>query len=403
MGGTNPTMLGCNTVAQPNCLNLQVTRIAAICLRTRFQPGCFINPPTRFQPECFRTRIDATCFPPGPSPVCITPLTPWTGPGPVIPRGGGGAFGAAVAPQAALPTANWACPTPATHCFICPPPELANQQFGAAGQTAATVCTQFGQQCQSAVDACPTRLCGGGGFEAVGAAGGQTAATVCTQFGQQCLSAVDACPTRIGCPTYPSGDCTFFNCPPHGQTAATVCTQVGCPTYPSGDCTFFGCPPGGGGGGQTAATVCTQFGHQCQSAVDACPTRLCGGGGGFAAAGGGQTAATVCTQVGCPTYPSGDCTFFGCPPGGGGGQTAATVCTQFGHQCQSAVDACPTRICGGGGGGGGQTAATVCTQFGHQCQSAVDACPTRFCGGGGGVAAGAAGNWPTPMTRCFIC
>ena len=52
---------------------------------------------------------------------------------------------------------------------------------------------------------------------------------------------------------------------------------------------------------------------------------------------------------------------------------------------------------GARGGGGGQTAATVCTQFGHQCQSAVDACPTRLCD------QQAVGTWPTPMTRCFIC
>jgi hypothetical protein len=214
---------------------------------------------------------------------------------------------------------------------------------------------------------------GGGGF--VGAAGGGGA-----------LNAAITAPT-------PATRC--FVCDPVAanaaaipHTAATVCTQFGpgCHTYPNGDCTFFGCGPHGYGGGQTAATVCTQFGHQCQSAVDACPTRLCGGGGEVGAI--PNTAATVCTQFGpgCHTYPNGDCTFFGCGPhgygGGGGGQT------QFSHQCQSAVDACPTRLCGGGGEVGAAnigiapTPATRCF-----------ICPPPYGGG----------NWPTPMTRCFIC
>jgi hypothetical protein len=279
-------------------------------------------------------------------------------------------------------------PTPATRCFICPPRTTPTYPNGD--------CTFFG--------------CGPRGNAFAAAAPQQTAATVCTQFSQQCQSAIDACPTRI-CPTYPNGDCTFFGCGPGGgggQTA-TVCTQFSQQCRSAVDA----CPTRlcGGGGAfaaaapqRTVATVCTQFSQQCPSAVDACPTRIC-------------TPATVCTQAapGCPTYPNGDCTFFGCGPGGGGG-------TQFGRQCPSAVDACPTRICtpatvctqaapgcptypngdctffgcGPGGGGG--------TQFGRQCPSAVDACPTRLCGGGGGqVGAARMGTWPTPMTRCYIC
>jgi hypothetical protein len=35
----------------------------------------------------------------------------------------------------------------------------------------------------------------------------------------------------------------------------------------------------------------------------------------------------------------------------------------------------------------------------------VDACPTRFCGQQQQQQqnVGAAGTWPTPMTRCFVC
>ncbi|HET8775546.1 MAG TPA: hypothetical protein VFP80_17235, partial [Thermoanaerobaculia bacterium] len=254
---------------------------------------------------------------------------------------------------------------------------------GGGGHTAATVCTQFGHQCQSAVDACPTRLCGGGGEQFAARA---TPATVCTQSGPQCPSVIDQCPTRL-C----GGAVGAAAAPGAWPTPATRCFV--CPPR-----TFdYNCNVQQAAGGEqfaarvTPATVCTQSGPQCPSVIDQCPTRLCGGGGavGAAAAPGAwptpqtrcfvcdpvaarggavtrpNTAATVCTQSGpgCHTYPNGDCTFFGCGPGGGGGRTAATVCTQFGQQCQSAVDACPTRLCN---------------------QQAV-------------------GTWPTPMTRCFIC
>jgi hypothetical protein len=350
------------------------------------------------------------------------------------------------------------CPTyPSGDCtfFNCPTRICGGGGGGAeavggaqVGPTGWLGCTQMGCPTYPSGD-CTFFGCPPGG----GGGGGQTVATVCTQFGQQCLSAVDACPTRINCPTQPSGDCTFFNCPTGicaaggggggavgaaqggGQTMATVCTQLGCPTYPSGDCTFFSCPSRICGG-QTMATVCTQVGQQCLSAVNACPTRIncptqpsgdctffncptgicaAGGGGGGAvgaAQGGGQTMATVCTQVGCPTYPSGDCTFFSCPSricgggGGGGGQTAATVCTQFGHQCQSAVDACPTRLCGGqavgaaqGGGTIGPTGWLMCTQPPY----CIGQTGWQGCGQQGGGQNAIGGNWPTPMTRCFVC
>jgi hypothetical protein len=98
---------------------------------------------------------------------------------------------------------------------------------------------------------------------------------------------------------------------PVGPTAFLGCTQMSaqCPTYPSGDCTFFGCPP-------TPATVCTQIGIQCRSAVDACPTRLCGRQAFGAAVRGpiGPTGFLGCTQAGlqCPTLGCRNDTYWPC-------------------------------------------------------------------------------------------
>ncbi|HET9210180.1 MAG TPA: hypothetical protein VFR03_07270 [Thermoanaerobaculia bacterium] len=176
-----------------------------------------------------------------------------------------------------------ACPTDPHFCPPTTVPDSCNTCCGAKCQTQPPACTQC--NCTMAGPQCPT-----GQFE-------------CTQSGPQCPSGGPVCPTvhsgcpvttvklhcqiaaqpqafraaPIGptiqagaqCPTQPSGDCTFFGCPP---TPATVCTQIReqCITQPSGDCTFFGCPP-------TPATVCTQIREQCI------------------------------------TQPSGDCTFFNCP------------------------------------------------------------------------------------------
>ncbi len=185
------------------------------------------------------------------------------------------------------------------------------------------------------------------------------------------------------CPTQPSGDCTFFGCPP---TPATVCTQIReqCITQPSGDCTFFGCPP-------TPLTICTVSGPQCP-----------------------PTPATVCTQIQqqCPTQPSGDCTFFNCPtvlcqarqPQGFAAAAAAQPMptpplTIPVWQCHAPTPAthcfiCPTPhhswycpppvtqtfICGGGN------------------PSAVDACPTRLCPQGGQMRTG-----PFCVSNALIC
>jgi hypothetical protein len=337
--------LGCPPAPTPNT---QCTVGGPEC-QTHQAPRC----PTH-QPCCTQTGIHC---PPTPATVC-------TQAGPQCPDVTIGITCTALPPQCPDRTIGIACTVL--------PPQCPRETIGFACTAVAPQCpptTQSGPQCPTPATMCRVctnvpQICAAPEAAAVGAP--NTAATTCTQFGHQCLSAVDACPTRL-------------------------------------------CGGGGGGGGQTAATVCTQFGHQCLSAVDACPTRLCGGGGG----GGGQTAATVCTQFGpqCPT-PATMCfvctnvpQLCGVPEAAavGAPNTAATTCTQFGQQCLSAVDACPTRLCDTrfGCGGGGHTAATVCTQFGHQCQSAVDACPTRLCGQQQFGAA--AGIWPTPMTRCFIC
>ncbi len=212
-------------------------------------------------------------------------------------------------------------------------------------------------------------------------------------------SAVDTCPTIHGCPTLPPtamASCTQVG--PHCPTKATICTQSGpqCPTSCGADCqsqqvncTQIGeiC--------LTHPVECTQFGPKCPSVGVPCPTPECTippacptptpfclqPAQAFRAAGPiGPSAFIGCTQGGpqCPTYPSGDCTFFGCPTNPQVGVAGPIGCTQSGPQCPThaqphctfAGPACPP------------TPATVCTQLGVHCRSAVDACPTRLCGGG---------------------
>lgn len=186
-------------------------------------------------------------------------------------------------------------------------------------------------------------------------------------------SAVDTCPTRIGCETKaPTVYCTQFpeacptdphfchktaipeSCPtccgPRCQTQQQACTQCQCtqvgPQCPTGDiCQTL--PP--------ACPVGTNVKLDCTLGCishPVCPVDTLQPGcvntnnlAAFRAAGPvGPSAFVGCTQGGpqCRTYPKGDCTFFGCT------HTPATVCTQT-FQCgASAVDACPTRLCGGG-------------------------------------------------------
>ena len=156
---------------------------------------------------------------------------------------------------------------------------------------------------------------------------------------------------------------------PIGPTGFLGCTQTGaqCPTFPSGDCTFFGCPTIDQAG--AAGPCCTQGGPKC------------------------------------PTQPNGDCTFFGnCPP------TPATTCTQTGPQCPSQFGSgCPTDTA--------QDCTFGCTQFSPNCPTANPVCnnPNLAARAAQPAAAGGAGAqiqrtvpvwqcWsPTPATRCFIC
>jgi hypothetical protein len=219
---------------------------------------------------------------------------------------------------------------------------------------------------------CPTGHCAQGGFAAFRAAGPgpvipvNTTLPLCNvSVAGACPSAVDACSSQKGCQTLPPTaipPCTQVGplCPP---TPVTTCTQIGphCPTYCGPDCqtkqdgcTQVNCTQAG--------VICTTVEHNCAAPAQPQAFR--------AAAPIGPTAFLGCTQAGvqCPTYPSGDCTFFGgCPP------TPATVCTQAAPCHTHLGPHCPTPHF---------ECTMFCTQT-FQCgPSAVDACPTRLCGGG---------------------
>jgi hypothetical protein len=311
-------------------------------------------------------------------------------------------------PQTHIPGCGWT-----QQWGLCQPRQGQPQNFaGAAGPGIAATAIECNP---SLVDACPTRF----------RCDTQPPTALCTQIPENCPTLIpEKCPTFCGpkCQT-PQPGCTTVNCTQAGpdcppQSLPPVCPDVSigftCTSVPPQcpgtnvllDCTFG----------------CTQFAPNCAIQITkdpACNQPAVGaaqpGGAGFQVAPTPATRCFICPPRTLPTYPNGDCTFFGCGPrgvefvGAAQQQTAQTVCTQFSHQCQSAADGCPTRICqtypngdctffgcGPGGGGG--------TQFSQQCRSAVDACPTRLCGGGGGQAGAARmGMWPTPATRCFIC
>lgn len=282
--------------------------------------------------------------------------------------------------------------------------------------------------CPSAVDACPTQK----GCQT------QPPTALCTQLAEACpTNFPDLCPrTRVpeACPKTSCGplcqtqqaDCTLMSPP---------CTQAGpqCPTYPSGDCTFFGCPP-------TPATVCTQSGPQCPSQFGSgCPTDMkfdCTFG---------------CTQLGpgcptinlqCPTNVAQNCNpnlaaaraqAFGVAGPGGAGAVFPVPLLSPGIECQTL--GCPPQsgrpevFCTGFG----PCQLEVGTAFGQQCQTLgcppltypVFVCTIVAPMGGvwdpavrqaGGAPAGAGGAhitpltvpvWqcqlPTPATHCFIC
>jgi hypothetical protein len=187
-----------------------------------------------------------------------------------------------------------ACQTQQLHCTLVNCVATKQQECTQAG----TQCTQFVGCATNVQVVCLTA--GARAFAAAGPIGpiGPSAFVGCTQSGPQCV-------------TFPAGDCTFFGCPTIGARAGAAgaiggCTQSGpqCPTHAQPHCTCAGpaCPP-------TPATVCTQF----------APCR---------------THQPPCTQQGprCPTRQF-ECTMF---------------CTHVGPGCLSAVDACPTRLCGAG-------------------------------------------------------
>jgi len=287
-------------------------------------------------------------------------------------------------PQAAIGV-NAAWPTPATHCFVCPPFDAANQvnarAFVAAPQPIGT--SQIG---------CPA-----------------SDFVACSQFG--------------GCPTLPKGDCTFFGCPSLQQAAAAApgigCTQSGplCPTHAQPHCTFFGpgCPP-------TPATVCTQFAPCKTHQWPHCPTQqfkctmFCTQGAPGCPGGGVQAQAAIGAHTPLQPTPATHC--FVCPPFDFAAQaqarpiqtafiqcinhpTPATrcfICPPFDAAAQAAA---PAAFATGPGYG--------CTYVGPNCPhptqvAGCNATQQQHCTPVCGFDAVAApGGFPTPATRCFIC
>ncbi|HEY3571709.1 MAG TPA: hypothetical protein VGP73_27525 [Thermoanaerobaculia bacterium] len=313
-------------------------------------------------PKC-QVSVDIPCIPPTETPQCfqggVAPFAAAQGPGAL--RSALIQCPPAMSVAVPCPTPLYGCPPQTQHRLLCPSQVVVCTVFGpgcpglhaaeAAPGAARAVATALIQCNPSAVDACPTRL----GCQTQP----PTAITACTQLGPSCPSLGIAC-TLMGpeCPTYCGPDC---------QTRQEGCTKV--------NCTHAGplCP--------TGHFECTQSGPQCPSGGPVCPTvhsgctvttvklhcQIAAQPQAFRAA---PIGPTIQAGAQCPTQPSGDCTFFGCQP------TPATVCTQIREQCitQPSGDCtffgCPP------------TPATVCTQT-FQCgPSAVDACPTRLCGVG---------------------
>jgi hypothetical protein len=234
----------------------------------------------------------------------------------------------------AQPPAGLQQPTPATHCFICPPhTQQCMQPTPTADVTLATICTQPNHCLQPTPTVHPSL------------------ATVCTQF----------CPTwHAGCLTLP------INCFPITQPAVcTIAISPNCPPPPPGT-------PVQQPGIAAAAVMQPTPASHCYI----CPTPmgLCGGHPMAAAFQPTPSAVNQCGGMMQPT-PS---AVNQC-----GVHTAATVCTQYPQcpthtaapVCQPSVNViCPTpsavHHCGG------QTAATVCTQP-PACHPSVNMiCPT---------------------------
>jgi hypothetical protein len=306
-------------------------------------------------------------------------------------------------PTRLSPACSWICPTRnpvlcPVDSWICPPqtfgcpdplggfqgqPLGGFQAFAAAPQAAQQAVSA---QCQMSYGPCPTHMPG------------------CPSTSTCPPTDMFGCPRTSTCPpTYMPGCPSTSTCPPEAaqafggaqqgvqQAVSAQChmSYGPCPSQPLLGCTgWLGCGQGAGGQQQTLATVCTQLG--CQTDAFGCPrtstcpptympgcpsTSTCPPGGeqAFAQAMPGEqaqqagpglqlTIATVCTQIGCQSLGIA-CTYIGgcgcypmtvgpvvpthnmpiCPPGGGGVVSAG--------RCPSAVDACPTRLCGGQFGG----------------------------------------------------
>jgi hypothetical protein len=327
--------------------------------------------------------------------------------------------------------------TLATVCtFHCPPPPLTMGGICGPGPVMTVVA-----HCPSAVDACPTRLCGGGGGEQVnpqpmmagGAAGGGPIGPTGWQGCGQPHISLPGCIHTGTCPqaeavTGPGSTiatvCTQIGCPHTGVancSIATVCTQIGCHTAPqhcipslSGCsntaatvCTQIGCPVGGAQGGPIGPTGWQGCGQPHISLpgciqTGSCPQAEAGPIGVTGWLGCQPTRLIGCTgYLGCgqPHISLPGCIHTGtCPQGGGGGPmlgaqkaeapgAAAAPTGQYIPQCPTFGFTC-TVFCQaqGGAGGGAQdavtgpdsTIATVCTQYG--CRHTGYGCPrTRTC------------------------
>jgi len=255
----------------------------------------------------------------------------------------------------AQPGAGLQQPTPATHCFICPPhTQQCLQATPTADVTLATICTQYNQCLQ------PTPTVH------------QSLATVCTQF----------CPTfHAGCLTLPN------NCFPITQPAVcTLAVSPNCPPPAPGtpvqQPAFLAVPPtptiaADQCGGPTLEQRCLHLTLGCTAPRICAPSVpftpchasllfFCGHVGTAQQA--LQPTPSAVNQCGGMMQPT-PSAVNQC-----GVHTAATVCTQPAVCQPSVAQICPTpsavHQCGG------QTAATVCTQP-PACHPSVNViCPT---------------------------
>jgi hypothetical protein len=222
---------------------------------------------------------------------------------------------------AAAPPAGGLQPTPATHCFICPPEAIRPTPTGVTiccpppppHVTLDTLCTQLCTHVYPAAAVQPTPTV-------------QTHCYICVP--QQTLDTL--CTMPPGCPQY-----TAYICPAPqafawggvGASAITICCAPGGKQAPQAAAPqptptlqshCFVCMPQ-----QTLDTLCTMPPGCPQHTVHICPTpsavQQCGGPGvTFVGCtpqcqGVGNTLATLCTHPGyCPTQA------YVCPPGRGG-------------------------------------------------------------------------------------